>query len=387
MKKPIKHFQGFNITFNTTQDCNLRCKYCYEVSKQKKDLPIEYAQKFIHMILDDDDPVLVRGTKEEFVLKQGLILDFIGGDSLIHPELLDNILEYYIFYSTLIGHRWANRWRVSLSTNGTFLDRKDVRAFIEKYHENLSLGISIDGCPALHDLNRVYPDGRGSMDAILKNWSWYLSVFGNNGRTTKSTLSKQSIPYIYESMMYMYETMGIFNINQNFIYEDMGLESSDLLELEKQIEKCVKYLLDHKDQVYWSFLDENLVDKRIEDGSDRMCGSGMMPALSTDGKIYPCFRFLPHTLEVPSGDEYVAGDIERGWFNKEAFLKVRGATRSKITSDKCKECEFEPHCKWCIGGSVSCGKGLTRLTNICEITKIQVKWARIYWNEYNKTKE
>ena len=49
--------------------------------------------------------------------------------------------------------------------------------------------------------------------------------------------------------------------------------------------------------------------------------------------------------------------------------------------------EFEPHCKWCIGGAVSCGKGLTRLTNICEITKIQVKWARIYWDEYNKTKE
>lgn len=51
----------------------------------------------------DDEGDFYRGTKEEFVLKQGLILDFIGGDSLIHPELLDNILEYYIFYSTLIS--------------------------------------------------------------------------------------------------------------------------------------------------------------------------------------------------------------------------------------------------------------------------------------------
>ena len=54
MKDPIAEFQGFNITFNTGEACNLACKYCYEVNKKQTKLPLEYAQKFIDLILSEE---------------------------------------------------------------------------------------------------------------------------------------------------------------------------------------------------------------------------------------------------------------------------------------------------------------------------------------------
>ena len=122
MISPIPNYEGFNITFQTTEDCNLQCKYCYEINKRRNDLPLDYAKKFIDMILETDDPLKIRGTKDEWILNHGLILDFIGGDSFMRPKLMDEILSYFQFKAHSIGHRWANRWRASISTNGTLFD-------------------------------------------------------------------------------------------------------------------------------------------------------------------------------------------------------------------------------------------------------------------------
>jgi hypothetical protein len=67
----------------------------------------------------------------------------------------------------------------------------------------------------------------------------------------------------------------------------------------KQISCCqyltpVDYVLDHRHELFWSMIDLAFLsnDKHY---TDVICGSGSMPALSIDGNIYPCFRWLPHT--------------------------------------------------------------------------------------------
>ena len=36
-----------NVTFQVTDDCNLRCSYCYQINKGKHRMPFEVAKKFI----------------------------------------------------------------------------------------------------------------------------------------------------------------------------------------------------------------------------------------------------------------------------------------------------------------------------------------------------
>lgn len=384
--------QGLTVTINTTEDCNMRCKYCYEISKRKKSINYEKCKKFIDLIITDEN-YLKFDANERMAdcWKHGLILDFIGGDALMNVDICDKVLTYLIYKlnttNTERAKVWRNTWRCSISSNGTLFGEPKVRKFLEKWKNNISLGVSIDGCPAIHDKNRIMKyrgkngEEIGSMDIILKNWGWYKENFPIEAMQTKATCSRDTIPYLYESLVYMHEKLGIKYINQNFIMEDTGCTEEDYELFREQMQKCVDYVFKHKDELYWSMLDKKwLCDKKNTSYlNEGFCGSGMMPALSIDGKIYPCFRWLPHT-QKESGVMTV-GNVDEGFIHKENFKKVREkGARCNCTKDpKCLECEYESACAYCIGGCYAEYGDFVRTTHICEITKITVEYARKYW--------
>ena len=62
-----------SITFIVTEDCNLRCKYCYITHKSSnKKMSFEVAKKFIDYILS-----------ENIKYQDAVTLDFIGGEPLL----------------------------------------------------------------------------------------------------------------------------------------------------------------------------------------------------------------------------------------------------------------------------------------------------------------
>lgn len=378
MIKAIDNYEGLNITFNVTEDCNLRCKYCYELDKRPGDLPLEYAQRFIDIILTDPDPIMAVGTPDEWILNNGLIMDMIGGDALMRPQLVNDILTYFVYKSTILRHKWAHRWRCSISTNGTLFGEPGVKPLLERWKDNISLGISIDGCPEVHDLNRD-----NSMAAIMMEWDWYTEYMRGEF-STKSTLNKDSIPYLLKSMKFMHETLGIRYINMNFIFENMGDGPEDWALLDEQMEKCVDYCLQHYKDIHWAMIDQEFgIGHCMKDPLKGWCGSGAMPCLGINGAIYPCFRFMPHTMSSRDLDLRV-GDVWKGFYQKENFRKVRECTREKISDKECMECSVESSCAWCIGGAYAEKGQFYRQKNICNVHKVIAKWADTYWREYER---
>ena len=381
MIKPLDVFKGLNCTINTTEDCNLRCKYCYEVNKNPKNIKKEDCFKFIDIILGDQSNWTER---MKSIAKEGLVLDFIGGDSLMNWRLVDEVMEYFVYKVNVLNHPIKNRWRFMISSNGT-LFTPEVQRFCEKWKEVLCLGVSIDGCPELHDMNRIFPDGRGSMSEIMKTWDWYRKTFPIESISTKSTLSKNSIPYIYKSLVFMHEVLGMKYIMQNFIMEDCGLTQEDLDLFDSEMEKCVNYIRQHDDDIYWSMIDKQFLSRKkpgVELPDEPKCGSGGMPCLSINGKIYPCFRWLPHTGHETM--DFDCGDINRGLVADGFEIVSNGSKRSVCTKDpKCLDCEYEPCCSYCIGGCYAEYGRFERTTHICEIIKRQCRWAEEYWNGKN----
>lgn len=380
MIPPLEQFRTLNISFNTSMDCNLACRYCYETDKKGDILSLDTAKKFIDIILAGD-PLRLSGTKDER-LNNGVVLDFIGGDALMHPDLVESIVSYFIVEATLRKSRLAKRWKISISTNGTLFGHPKVKSFIEKYNKNLSVGISFDGSPTLHDMNRIFPDGSGSFEVIMNDWEWFKSIRGEQALQTKATLSKDSIPYIYDSLVFMHSSLGLTQINQNFIFEDTGATSENYEELDRQMGMCVEYVLKHRNDLYWSMLDETKFGKAgpykpEADLEGTSCGSGLMPALAPNGKIYPCFRFLPHT----SRNEYSCGDVDSG-IDHARMAYIRSLTRDKVSESKCLECPVETACAWCIGGCFAETGEFKRQTYICEYIKIQCKHAKTYWRRF-----
>jgi len=370
MIKQVEMFQGLNVTYNITEDCNLKCAYCYEVDKKPVDLPLDYAKRFNRILLDDPNPIGATD-EQDWIIHSGIILDFIGGDALMRPKLVEQIIRDFIFQAGSAGHRWARRWRSSISTNGTLFGEPGVKEFLNEFKENISLGVSVDGCPEIHNKNRS-----NSMSAILKHWDWYMNYTPNP--STKATLNRDSIPFLLKSLKFLHEDLGLKYINMNFIFEDMELSTLDLEELDKQMVACVEYVKKHDNDIYWSMLSPLFGDAcSMKDPEKGWCGAGSMPCLSVNGKIYPCFRFMPHTMHDRAFDLPV-GDVWNGFDKKENFLLVRQQTRDKISNKECLECPIETCCSWCIGSSFSETGKFHRQTNICEVHKIQAKHAKEY---------
>lgn len=388
-----RHFEGLTVTINTTEDCNMRCKYCYEINKRPRNIDLDKCKKFIDLILSDEDYLKMTETeKRRDFWKNGLIIDFIGGDALMNVDICDKVLTYLVYRLNTVRTKrteiWRTRWRCSISSNGTLLGDPKVRAFLEKWENNISLGISIDGCPEIHDKNRIMAyrgkngEEVGSMDLILQNWEWYKKHFPADCKSTKATCSKDTIPYLYDSLVFMHETLGLTYISQNFIMEDTGCTEEDYKILREQMEKCVDYVYEHRHELFWSMIDKEFLCKGEHSAdyeTEGRCGSGCMPALSIDGDIYPCFRWLPHTQHAKG--VMCVGNVEEGFIHSENFKKVRdGSIRANCTKDpKCKDCEFEEACAYCIGGCYAEYGDFVRTTHICEITKILAEYARKYW--------
>lgn len=384
MLPDIPLYDGLNVTFQVTEDCNLRCKYCYEINKKPGELPLEYAKKFIDLLLQDDDPVLAKETEMEWLIQRGIILDFIGGDALMVPELADKILQYFQTQAIILHHRWAYRWRANISTNGTLFGNPQVREFLEKYKNNISLGVSIDGCPEIHDKNRVWKDGRGTMSDILKWWDWYVDYMGIDNAATKATYNKDTIPYLSKSIKFLHQELGLKQINNNFIFENMHLTKNDLELLDREMEKSIHYILEHRHDLYVSMFSKGFgIGEPMCKPDEGWCGSGAMPCLSINGKIYPCFRFTPNTMRHRQLDFYV-GDVWNGLTHKERFKTVRQQTRKRISPQMCFDCAVESSCGWCIGGAFAEKGEFYRQVHLCEIHKLEAKWAKKYWEEYDK---
>jgi uncharacterized protein len=387
MKIYDNKFESFIATINVTEKCNLRCKYCYELHKKAAVIPIGYCKKFIDLILKADFSEVDNTMPNLF---NNIDLDLIGGEVLLYPAICDEILTYFQY--ALRNDKRKINWRCSISSNGTLLKNGNVRKFITKWKDVLSLGVSVDGTPELHDLNRIYPNGSGSMANILEGFDWLKTILPDSTKQTKSTISKNSIPFMYDSLRYLHEELGMHYVHQNFIMENANLTTEDLDLFDKQMELCCNYIFNHYDDLYWSMIDfhhfyqnsNNIIDNK----TTHHCGSGIMPALAIDGNIYPCFRWLPLSQEV-NNELMICGNINNTTLDLSKFKYVyNNACRKCCTKEeKCLTCDCESSCSYCIAGCYSEFKEFKRTTYICEVTKKQVAWAHYYWNALIKLAE
>jgi radical SAM peptide maturase (CXXX-repeat target family) len=184
------------VTFQVTDACNLRCTYCYQINKQTHRMSFEVAKKFFDMIIE------ATPEDNEYINPEnspGLIMEFIGGEPFLEIELIDKICDYAIGRMLELQHPWANRFMISICSNGVLYFDPKVQEFITKHREYLSFSISIDGNKQLHDSCRVFPDGSGSYDIAIRGVKHYRE-FHHGYMGSKMTLAPSNIKYAYDAV-------------------------------------------------------------------------------------------------------------------------------------------------------------------------------------------
>lgn len=367
------------VTFQVTNQCNLRCDYCYEHHKGTESMNLETGKRIVDLLIrmwEEDKPGSFISKKTKTV-----ILDFIGGEPLLEAPLISDICDYFFKQCALKGCTLASGARISISTNGQNYFEPQVQAFVKRFAPFLSLNVSIDGHKALHDAHRVDAAGNGSFDKAIKA---YHAAAGLGGKQTKMTFVPSSFPQMSEAILFMLEQSPDF-IAANYAYEPI-YTPQDARVLYDQLKIVSDHLIATKRVIACSILDHNIGYPVAKEDDKNYCGgSGGMLAFDTQGKAYPCLRYCPISIGKEKAEKICIGDMQ-GIYNTPHTAKIRdyldAITLSSQSTPECINCPVGVGCGWCSAYNYeSTGDVNRRVTNICWAHKGRTLASCYYHNK------
>jgi uncharacterized protein len=372
-----KPFVTKTITFVVTEQCNMRCTYCYQTGKNNNRMTREVAFKAIDTILDQNK---MRGylDPEE---TPGVILDFIGGEPLLEIELIEDIVDYFRWKAFELNHPWLDCYMFSFSSNGLLYFDENVQRFLAKNDGRVSLAITIDGDKTLHDACRVDIAGQGTYDRVSKA----IKDLVAKGRlkSTKVTIAPGNVAYVKDAILHLFD-LGLTDIHANCVFEE-GWEKKHARELYRQMVALADVMIEKKlyETKYVSLFSEIIGQPMDPAENGNWCGGdGKMLAIGPDGRLYPCLRYMSYSLE--SGrDPLVIGDIECGIYADCPELdRLKSITRRSQSTDECFNCPVASGCAWCTAYNYDkFGDFNKRATFICVMHKARVLANHYYWNK------
>ena len=370
-----------SFTFQVTDKCNLACTYCYQINKSVRRMKLEDAKLAVDKLLSGEDGFHEYINPEK---SPGLVIEFIGGEPFLEIELIDKIVDYFREQAIRLNHPWANRFCISICSNGVLYNDERVQKFLQKNNGVISFSVTVDGVQELHDKCRVFHDGSPSYHlahGAAMDWMSRGYYMGS-----KITMSPENITYVAESLEQMIKD-SYSDINANFVYEE-GWKLEHATECYKQIKKFTdKTLMDFDMNDYAiSFLSNNGEPLCATDNKNWCGGTGDMLAMDPDGYLYPCIRYMESSLGNNIKPLRI-GNIHTGLLQKhdekECINCMNAITRRSQSTDECWYCPVAQGCGWCSGYNYQTfGTVNKRATFTCIMHKARSLATAYYINKH-----
>lgn len=380
--KNITDRSCMNVTIVVTKACNMCCLYCYEHGKKQESMTFETAKQIVDFLLSDKVNNYIDPEKSECI-----ILEFIGGEPLLEIDLIDYFMDYFTYQAFKLNHRWANNYVISMSSNGVLYEKPKVQKFVNKYRSRVHIGITIDGTKEQHDSCRIYKNGKGTYDDVVRNVKLLLQQGGHP--STKVTIAPENLKYLCESSLHLFD-LGFKWLNCNVVYEDVwNVEHAK--ELYKQLKKLADIMIEkelYKNHCNTMF-DENIGVPLSQEENNSYCGGdGSMLAIAPDGTCYPCLRYMDYCFSVKDRKPFVIGHVCTGIVDDcecPMLTELKSITRRSQSTDECFNCPIAKGCSWCIGfGYDVYGTPNRRTTFHCIMQKARVLANVYYFNKLFK---
>ena len=376
------------LTFQVTDDCCMKCTYCYQINKAHHSMSFKTAKKFIDQLLDLENPLEYLNP---FTNTFGIVIEFIGGEPLMEIKLIQEICDYITIQMYNKNHPWLLTHRFSICSNGLLYFSSDVQKFLKKYYHELSFSISIDGNKELHDSCRIDLLGQGTFDRALSAMQHYVKNF-HGIMSTKMTLSPDNIAYTSAAIINLIE-LGYEEIAANCIFEE-GWTVEHAKIFYNELKKITDFICQHTE------IDKRLVLTLFSDiafspmsSDSNWCGGVGESMLSIDynGNYYPCIRYMESSLG--SGQEpIIIGDVNNGFYinDKQKAFKdmLNNVTKTSQSTKECLDCPIESGCAWCSGYNYQCtGTVNKRVTFICIMHQARALGNLYFWKHYDPNKK
>jgi len=372
-----------SVTWQVTDACSLACSYCYQTNKGTRRMSEEVAFRLVDDVLTGQN-----GFREYLGDAPAIILEFIGGEPFLEIALIDKTVDYFRKRAIEMNHPWAEKFSISICSNGVAYRDPKVQAFLQKNFRNISFSVTVDGTKELHDACRRFPDGRPSYDLAhdaAQDWMARGYYMGS-----KITMAPENIKYFADCLKQMIYD-GYEDINANEVFEDVWKPEHARVVWEqcKEFSDWIRKSEFDQEDYAISFLDNTWGMPMEETDNDNWCGgNARMLACDPDGKLFPCLRYMESSLGLDQ-PPIIIGDVWTGIAQKkceqDCITCMSAITRRSQSTDECFYCPVAKGCSWCsaynyqINGTVD-----KRCTFICDVQKVRSLAIVYYWNHYYK---
>lgn len=345
-----------NLVMNISQDCNLRCRYCFASTGHYKGeralMSEETAKQTLLWFVNQAETA------------KALNLHLFGGEPLMNVPLV----RYIVALCKELEVTYDKKIYINICTNGTILD-DELLALMKD--NQIGLQISIDGPKEIHDKYRPTADNGSSYDLIVKNLDKLFAELDKNTIIPRSTISRgiTDVNYVVNHLLEDLQFNSVFFIpamgcgGTSYDAEEMP---ELFVEYDKLIETFLNKLRVGEEYNIFPFISE--IDA-VGKGIRRIygCGAGIgFASVDIKGDIYPCMRFT-------NNDDFKIGDINEGFNSKRDKL----FDRTVYNREACKTCWARHLCGGaCIAIPVENGeteRGNNQVT--CEMSKHLAKLA------------
>lgn len=303
-----------NLELMISEDCNLRCDYCFVQTKRPASMSKGIGEKAADFLIK------ASGDRKDI----GFL--FFGGEPLLGFKTITHIVEYAEKRAAEV----EKRVHFSITTNGTLLTESVLQFF--KDHK-VSILLSIDGNAEVHDKHRKTRNGKGSFSLIAKNFDLILKYFPD--MEVRITPHPDTSGNLLESVRFLAEV----GFNRFIIGAVHGMEWPDRTHeiYEQQMVEVIRFrqsLIEQGKTFHLTTLE----------GGPITCSFGCRAgaayaAVAADGSLAPCSMFLG----TPGIEEaYRFGNVTEGLTAemRRRELLMLNAQRDKV----CRSCDLVSHC-------------------------------------------
>lgn len=288
------------LCLNVAHDCNLRCRYCFasegHFGGERTLMPPEVGRAAVDFLLRSSGP------------RKHCEIDFFGGEPLLNMETVKDTVAY----GKEAGEKAGKQIKFTITTNAVLLDEATEQYLNE---HNLSVVLSLDGRPHVHDGMRVTAGGKGSYSLVAPKIQRFVEGRQHKDYYVRGTYTRGNLAFAAD-VNHLAE-LGFQQISLEPVVgaleQPWALQEADLPVLFEQYEQLVQiYLARKRAGKPFSFFHFNIdltngpcVAKRLSG-----CGAGhQYLAVDPAGTLYPCHQFVGQ-------EDYVVGDVYRGVVNR-----------------------------------------------------------------------
>lgn len=171
----------YEFTIIPTYDCNVACYYCNHSNKTLSHKLLEKLKVFFSKELEKSEC-------------KNVAVRIAGGEPLLHPELVFEILEEL----SCITEEYSKNFFSALATNGTLLTKK----VLERLSFLNAVQVTFEGCRSYHD--QVRHDYTGTFDRIITSAEMVLNA--GIVLNVRVHVSQESIPGLGELFRFLHSS-------------------------------------------------------------------------------------------------------------------------------------------------------------------------------------